>query len=48
LRRLIEAAGSDTLALLTAHLDNPRGYGRIVRVDGRVVRIVEEKDADAA
>ena len=48
LRRLIEAAGSDTLALLTAHLDNPRGYGRIVRVDGRVVRIVEEKDADSA
>jgi bifunctional UDP-N-acetylglucosamine pyrophosphorylase/glucosamine-1-phosphate N-acetyltransferase len=48
LRRLIEAAGSDKLALLTAHLDNPRGYGRIVRVDGRVVRIVEEKDADDA
>ena len=48
LRRLIEAAGSDKLALLTAYLDNPRGYGRIVRVDGRVVRIVEEKDADDA
>ena len=48
LRRLIEAAGSDKLALLTAYLDNPLGYGRIVRVDGRVVRIVEEKDADDA
>jgi bifunctional UDP-N-acetylglucosamine pyrophosphorylase/glucosamine-1-phosphate N-acetyltransferase len=48
LRRLIEAAGADKLALLTAHLDNPHGYGRIVRVDGKVTRIVEEKDADDA
>jgi bifunctional UDP-N-acetylglucosamine pyrophosphorylase/glucosamine-1-phosphate N-acetyltransferase len=48
LRRLVAAAGSDKLALLTAYLDNPLGYGRIVRVDGRVVRIVEEKDADDA
>ena len=48
LRRLIDAAGSDKLALLTAHLDNPRGYGRIVRVGGKVTRIVEEKDADDA
>ena len=46
LRRLIEAAGANSLALLTAHLDNPRGYGRIVRVGGEVQRIVEEKDAD--
>jgi bifunctional UDP-N-acetylglucosamine pyrophosphorylase/glucosamine-1-phosphate N-acetyltransferase len=48
LRRLIETAGADSLALLTAHLDNPQGYGRIVRADGRVTRIVEEKDADDA
>jgi len=48
LRRLVEIAGDDRLALLTAHLDNPHGYGRIVRVDGRIVRIVEEKDADDA
>ena len=52
LRRLIEAAGSDKLALLTAHLDNPCGYGRIVRAnnsnEGKVTRIVEEKDADDA
>ena len=48
LRRLIEAAGDDSLALLTAHLDDPHGYGRIVRVDGLVTRIVEEKDADDA
>jgi len=48
LRRLLEAAGDDCLALLTAHLPDPHGYGRIVRVDGKVVRIVEEKDADDA
>jgi bifunctional UDP-N-acetylglucosamine pyrophosphorylase/glucosamine-1-phosphate N-acetyltransferase len=48
LQALIEAAGDDALGLLTAHLDNPRGYGRIVRVDGEVKRIVEEKDADDA
>jgi bifunctional UDP-N-acetylglucosamine pyrophosphorylase/glucosamine-1-phosphate N-acetyltransferase len=48
LQRLIEAAGDDRLALLTAHLDDPHGYGRIVRIDGKVSRIVEEKDADDA
>ena len=48
LRRLIAAAGSDKLALLTAHVDHPQGYGRIVRVKGEVKRIVEEKDADDA
>ena len=51
LQRLI-AAGRDSLALLTAHLDNPQGYGRIVRAnnltEGKVTRIVEEKDADDA
>ena len=34
--------------VLTAYMDNPFGYGRIVRdVDGNVQGIVEEKDADA-
>ena len=45
LTRLLEAAG-DGVALLTTELDDPRGYGRIVRTGaGRVQRIVEEKDA---
>jgi bifunctional UDP-N-acetylglucosamine pyrophosphorylase/glucosamine-1-phosphate N-acetyltransferase len=35
-----------TLTVLTARLDNPYGYGRVVKGDdGRVLRIVEEKDA---
>lgn len=36
----------NTLTLLTINLDNPTGYGRIVRDNaGNVSRIVEEKDA---
>ena len=34
------------LTVLTAVMDNPHGYGRVVRdSDGRVLRIVEQKDA---
>lgn len=46
LRRLFDAAQHNALALLTAHLADPYGYGRILRdSDGNVTRIVEEKDA---
>ncbi|TAN50799.1 MAG: UDP-N-acetylglucosamine diphosphorylase/glucosamine-1-phosphate N-acetyltransferase [Methylococcaceae bacterium] len=46
LTRLVSAAGQDSLAILTVELDNPYGYGRIVRNEtGAVARIVEEKDA---
>ena len=48
LRRLVEAAGSDKLAILTVEQANPFGLGRIVREHGAIVRIVEEKDATAA
>ncbi|MGZ5065008.1 MAG: bifunctional UDP-N-acetylglucosamine diphosphorylase/glucosamine-1-phosphate N-acetyltransferase GlmU [Usitatibacter sp.] len=49
LRSLVAAAGDSDLALLTQELADPKGYGRIVRDPaGRVVRIVEEKDASAA
>lgn len=46
LRRLVEAAGDDKLAILTVEQANPFGLGRIVRENGNIVRIVEEKDAN--
>ena len=46
LRRLRAAASGERVALLTVTLDDPSGYGRIVRdAQGRVRRIVEQKDA---
>ncbi len=43
------AAAGNAVTVLTAQLDNPAGYGRIVRdASGLVVAIVEHKDADAA
>ena len=44
LERLVEAAGKG-LGLLTVTLEDPTGYGRIIRRGKRVVAIVEEKDA---
>jgi bifunctional UDP-N-acetylglucosamine pyrophosphorylase/glucosamine-1-phosphate N-acetyltransferase len=35
------------VTLLSAHVEDPFGYGRIVRRDGGVSKIVEEKDATA-
>jgi len=55
-KALVAASEGSRLALLTAVLDDPRGYGRIVRGDpagrdalegGRIHRIVEDKDATA-
>lgn len=48
LQRLVTAAGSDKLAILTAVVDDPTGLGRIVREDGKIRRIVEQKDASEA
>jgi bifunctional UDP-N-acetylglucosamine pyrophosphorylase/glucosamine-1-phosphate N-acetyltransferase len=47
--RLLSCMTSDGLSLLTVTLDCTQGYGRIVRdAAGRVLRIVEEKDATEA
>jgi bifunctional UDP-N-acetylglucosamine pyrophosphorylase / glucosamine-1-phosphate N-acetyltransferase len=49
LQGLLAAAGSASLALLTAELEQPGGYGRILRDPaGKVARIVESKDATPA
>lgn len=45
-RHLIANVSQQSLALLTVELENPAGYGRIVRNEaGQVTKIVEEKDA---
>ncbi len=47
LQTLIAAKPEHGIALLTVVLDDPTGYGRIVRENGNVVAIVEQKDANA-
>ncbi|WP_395756013.1 bifunctional UDP-N-acetylglucosamine diphosphorylase/glucosamine-1-phosphate N-acetyltransferase GlmU [Edwardsiella ictaluri] len=48
LQRLIAAKPQGGIGLLTVKLDDPSGYGRIVRHHDRVVGIVEHKDASEA
>lgn len=49
LQRLLKLVNADQLGLLTVTLDDPTGYGRIVRDEqGRVSAIVEHKDATDA
>src|SRR6187399_2447100 len=50
LQRLLDThqrAGA-AATVVTALVDRPYGYGRIVRTDGRLARIVEERDATPA
>ena len=49
-RRLLEthhAAGA-AATVLTAVVERPYGYGRVIRAGGRIARIVEERDASPA
>src|SRR3984893_12234890 len=50
LKRLLakHAESGAAATVLTAHLDQPYGYGRIVRDRGTITRIVEERDASPA
>jgi bifunctional UDP-N-acetylglucosamine pyrophosphorylase / glucosamine-1-phosphate N-acetyltransferase len=46
LTKLVAAAEDTGFSLLTSYIDDPRGYGRIIRDEkGDISRIVEEKDA---
>lgn len=46
LEALLAARPENGVAILTVNLANPMGYGRIVREQGKVVGIVEHKDAN--
>ncbi len=48
LRRLLAGTPADELAVLTVDLDDPAGYGRIIRDGSAVMSIVEQKDASEA
>ncbi|PHS31852.1 MAG: UDP-N-acetylglucosamine diphosphorylase/glucosamine-1-phosphate N-acetyltransferase [Methylophaga sp.] len=49
LTALLSCGNTQSLRILTTQLDDPTGYGRIVRNDkGNVVCITEQKDADEA
>jgi bifunctional UDP-N-acetylglucosamine pyrophosphorylase/glucosamine-1-phosphate N-acetyltransferase len=50
LRRLVDThRGANAAAtVVTATVDRPYGYGRVVRTEGRIARIVEERDASPA
>ncbi|HNP36097.1 MAG TPA: bifunctional UDP-N-acetylglucosamine diphosphorylase/glucosamine-1-phosphate N-acetyltransferase GlmU [Woeseiaceae bacterium] len=45
LQSLMDATSTGEMAILTVVVDDPAGYGRIVREHGNVVRNVEQKDA---
>ena len=45
LEALLAVAGKDRLAVLTVDVTDPSGYGRMLRKNGNLVGIVEQKDA---
>ncbi|MES2161453.1 MAG: bifunctional UDP-N-acetylglucosamine diphosphorylase/glucosamine-1-phosphate N-acetyltransferase GlmU [Pseudomonadota bacterium] len=48
LQALVDVAGNDKLGILTVVQEDPTGLGRIIRENGEIVRIVEQKDANEA
>lgn len=40
------ANNNNIATVMTAKIDNPFGYGRIIKKDGNVIAIIEEKEAD--
>jgi len=44
----VHSAAGSAATVVTAHVANPRGYGRIIRDGEEIARIVEEKDASPA
>ena len=46
IKKIVADVNENTLSLLTVILENPKGYGRIIRDENqKVIKIIEEKDA---
>ncbi len=45
LKHLVNSVTNNNLALLTVNLEDPTGYGRIIRNNNKVVAIIEHKEA---
>jgi bifunctional UDP-N-acetylglucosamine pyrophosphorylase/glucosamine-1-phosphate N-acetyltransferase len=48
LNRLLDATAEDEVSVLSVDLEDPTGYGRVIRDGDNVVAIVEQKDASDA
>jgi bifunctional UDP-N-acetylglucosamine pyrophosphorylase/glucosamine-1-phosphate N-acetyltransferase len=48
LKRLLDATADDEMAILTVDMEDPSGYGRIIRENGKVTSNIEHKDATEA
>lgn len=46
LQSLLAVKPEGGMALLTVYLNNPKGYGRIIRSESKVIGIIEQKDAN--
>ena len=46
IKKILAVVTESTMGLLTIHLEDPQGYGRIIRdINGDITEIVEQKDA---
>ncbi|KAA8732402.1 UDP-N-acetylglucosamine diphosphorylase/glucosamine-1-phosphate N-acetyltransferase [Acinetobacter qingfengensis] len=45
LQRLLDASTASGIGMITLNVENPTGYGRIIRKDGKIQAIIEHKDA---
>lgn len=46
LKRMLSSKPVGGICLLTAKVDHPYGYGRILRKNGKLIGVIEHKDAD--
>ncbi len=48
LQKLVNSAATNTLTLLTANIDDPKGYGRIIRnANNKIIAILEDEECTA-